>query len=65
MCFILFLFFCPPHCLVRFSLLMQLMLKVAYVCRHMHSVCDSVLMTFIAVVVMHWEQCFVVSLNVA
>lgn len=44
---------------LRFSLLMQLTLKVAYVCRHVHSVSESVLVTFIAVILTHWEQCFV------
>jgi hypothetical protein len=43
---------------IRFSLLMQLTLKVAYVCRHVHLVSESVLVTFIAGVLMHWEQCF-------
>ena len=44
---------------VRFSLLMQLTLKVAYVCRLVCSVSKSVLVTLIAVVLMHLEQCFV------
>jgi len=44
---------------VRFGLLMQLTLKVAHVCRHVHLVSESVLVTFIAVVLLHWEQCFV------
>jgi len=44
---------------VGFSLLMQLTLKVAHVCTHVHLMSESVLVTFIAVVLLHWEQCFV------
>jgi len=43
---------------MRFSLLAQLTLKVAYVGRSVHLVSESVLVKFIAVVLMHWEQCF-------
>jgi hypothetical protein len=58
---VLFVYVFLPSTLspARFSLLMQLTLKVAYVCRYMHLGSESVLVTLIAVVLMHWEQCFV------